>query len=260
MFPMHKENSTEFAVTVSVIMPAYNCRATLAESIASVAAQTFADWELLVVDDCSGEPLADIVESFHDERIRYVRLLENSGVAKARNTGIALAKGRYIAFLDSDDLWLPEKLAKQLAFMQEHQYAFTYSWYSQFKESSEKPVRLVRTKEYVDYKKLLKGNDIGCLTVMIDREQIPCIEMPTERHEDYITWLNILREYRQKALSLPEDLARYRLSDESLSGDKKKSLVWTWKVYRESQQLSLLQAIYYFFFYTINGIKKHYIE
>lgn len=259
MFPMHKENSTEFAVTVSVIMPAYNCRATLAESIASVAAQTFADWELLVVDDCSGEPLADIVESFHDERIRYVRLLENSGVAKARNTGIALAKGRYIAFLDSDDLWLPEKLAKQLAFMQEHQYAFTYSWYSQFKDKPEQPVRLVRTKEYVDYKKLLKGNDIGCLTVMIDRQQIPCIEMPTERHEDYITWLNILREYRQKAVSLPKDLARYRLSDKSLSGDKKKSLVWTWKVYRESQKLSLLSAICYMACYIAGGIKKHYL-
>ena len=102
MFPMHKESPTEFAVTVSVIMPAYNCRATLADSIQSVTAQTFADWELLVIDDCSSENLADIVESFHDERIRYVRLLENNGVAKARNTGIALAKGRYIAFLDSD--------------------------------------------------------------------------------------------------------------------------------------------------------------
>ncbi|MFV0635184.1 glycosyltransferase family 2 protein [Mitsuokella sp. WILCCON 0060] len=255
---MHKENSPEFAVTVSVIMPAYNCRATLAESIKSVTAQTFADWELLVIDDCSSEPLADIVESFHDARIRYVRLLENSGVAKARNTGIALAKGRYIAFLDSDDLWLPEKLTKQLVFMQEHQYAFTYTWYSQFKKSPEQPVRLVRTKEFVDYRKLLKGNDIGCLTVMIDRVQIPHIEMPPDKHEDYITWLNILCEYGQRAYSLPEDLARYRLSDESLSGDKKKSLVWTWKVYRESQKLSLLQAAYYFTFYLINGIKKHY--
>lgn len=230
----------------------------MAESIKSVKNQTFADWELLVVDDCSSEPLADIIDSFHDARIHYVRLLENSGVAKARNVGISLSKGRYIAFLDSDDLWLPEKLAKQLAFMQEHQYAFTYTWYSQFKDKPEQLVRLVRTKEYVDYKKLLKGNDIGCLTVMIDRKQIPCIEMPTERHEDYITWLNILREYRQKAVSLPENLARYRLSGKSLSGDKKKSLVWTWKVYRESQKLSLLQTAYYFIFYLVNGIKKHY--
>ena len=230
----------------------------MAESIKSVKNQTFADWELLVVDDCSSEPLADIIDSFHDARIHYVRLLENSGVAKARNVGVSLSKGRYIAFLDSDDLWLPEKLAKQLAFMQEHQYAFTYTWYSQFKDKPEQLVRLVRTKEYVDYKKLLKGNDIGCLTVMIDRKQIPCIEMPTERHEDYITWLNILREYRQKAVSLPENLARYRLSGKSLSGDKKKSLVWTWKVYRESQKLSLLQTAYYFIFYLVNGIKKHY--
>lgn len=253
-------NKSDLTPTVSVIMPAYNCRKTLAESISSVKAQTFKDWELLVVDDCSSEPLADIIDSFHDERIHYVRLLENSGVAKARNTGIALAKGRYIAFLDSDDLWLPEKLKKQMAFMQEHQYAFTYTWYSQFKESPEQPVRLVRTKESVDYKNLLKGNDIGCLTVMIDREQIPHIEMPPDKHEDYITWLNILRQYKVRAYSLSEDLARYRISDNSISADKKKSLQWTWDVYRKSQGLSIIKAGFYFSYYIYYGVKKHYIK
>lgn len=254
---MHKENQPDFTVTVSVIMPAYNCRSTLAESIQSVEGQTFQDWELLIIDDCSNESLQDIVESFADPRIRYERLTENSGVAAARNRGIAMAKGRYIAFLDSDDLWLPEKLEKQLRFMAEHQYAFTYTWYSQFKENADQPVRLIKTKKAVDYRGLLKGNDIGCLTVMIDRMQIPYLEMPSHRHEDYITWLNILCEYHQKAYSLPEDLARYRLSDKSLSGDKKKSLVWTWKVYRESQHLSILEATYYLAFYIVLGIRKH---
>ena len=106
---------------VSVIMPAYNSRNTLADSIQSVVDQTFSDWELLIIDDCSKESMEDIADSFQDSRIRYVRLLSNRGVAKARNAGIAEARGRYIAFLDSDDLWLPKKLERQLDFMQTNQ-------------------------------------------------------------------------------------------------------------------------------------------
>lgn len=245
------------APAVSVIMPAYNSRATIAESIQSVIDQTFSDWELLVIDDCSPEPIADIVESFHDERIRYIRLAENQGVAVARNTGIVKAKGRYIAFLDSDDLWLPEKLSAQLHFMKEHQYAFTYTWYSQFTDDSTKPIRLVKTKPSVDYKHLLRGNDIGCLTVMIDHQRIPEIEMPTQHHEDYITWLNILKTYATTAFSLPQDLARYRISNQSLSGNKKRSLIWTWNVYSKSQGISFVWSIYYMICYVLQGLKKH---
>lgn len=244
--------------SISIIMPAYNSRGTIRESIQSVVNQTFTDWELLIIDDCSPESMKDIAESFHDERIRYIRLLKNSGVAAARNTGITQAKGRYIAFLDSDDLWLPEKLAKQLQFMEKNHYAFTYTWYRQFVTTPSQPIRLVKTKTSVDYRGLLHGNDIGCLTVMIDRQQVPHIEMPRSYHEDYITWLNILKE-GIKAYSLPQDLARYRLSKQSLSGDKKKSLTWTWKVYRESQNLSVLAASWYMACYIVGGIKKHYL-
>lgn len=178
---------------VSVIMPAYNSSETLAYSIQSVLDQTFPDWELLVIDDCSPEPLKPIVDHFQDARIRYIRLEKNGGVAQARNCGIQAARGRYIAFLDSDDLWLPEKLEKQLQFMQKNGYAFTYTWYRQFEDDPAHLIRLVKTKSFVDYRKLLRGNDIGCLTVMIDRKQIPEIHMPSEKHEDYITWLNLLK-------------------------------------------------------------------
>ncbi|WP_296400675.1 glycosyltransferase family 2 protein [Acidaminococcus timonensis] len=242
---------------VSIIMPAYNSRNTIGASIQSVISQTFTDWELLIIDDCSPETMKDIADSFHDERIKYIRLLKNSGVAAARNMGISQAKGRYIAFLDSDDFWLPEKLEKQLQFMQNNGYAFTYTWYRQFEDDPAHPIRLVKTKNFVDYRKLLRGNDIGCLTVMIDRKQIPEIHMPSEKHEDYITWLNLLKKGYQ-AYSLQEDLARYRLSQHSVSGDKKKSLVWTWKVYRESQGLSILEAGFYFICYVIGGLKKHF--
>lgn len=238
-------------------MPAYNSSATLAESIQSVLDQTYTDWELLVIDDCSPEPLKPIVDGFQDCRIRYIRLEKNSGVAQARNRGLQAAKGRYIAFLDSDDLWLPEKLEKQLQFMQKNGYAFTYTWYRQFEDDPARPVRLVKTKNFVDYRKLLRGNDIGCLTVMIDRNQIPDFYMPSEKHEDYITWLNLLKR-GFKAYSLQEDLARYRLSQHSVSGDKKKSLVWTWKVYRESQGLSTLESGFYFICYVVGGLKKHF--
>ena len=130
---------------VSIIMPAYNSRSTIRESIQSVISQTFTDWELLIIDDTvSPESMKDIAESFHDERIRYIRLLKNSGVAAARNTGITQAKGRYIAFLDSDDLWLSEKLAKQLQFMEMNHYAFTYTWYRQFVTTPSHPIRLVK--------------------------------------------------------------------------------------------------------------------
>lgn len=243
---------------VSVIMPAYNSRHTIAASIQSVKDQVFTQWELLIIDDCSIEQISDIVLAFQDKRIHYIRLAQNKGVANARNIGIAKAQGRYIAFLDSDDMWHPEKLSMQLVFMQKNHYAFTYTWYRQFTGDISQLGNLVKTKPVVDYKELLKGNDIGCLTVMIDREQIQDIHMPSLRHEDYITWLNILKQ-GWKAYSLPKELAYYRKGDGSLTSNKWKSLVWTWRVYRESQDLSLLAASWYMACYIVGGIKKHYL-
>lgn len=242
---------------VSIIMPAYNSRNTISESIQSVIGQTFTNWELLIIDDCSLKSMKDIAESFHDERIRYIRFLKNRGVAAARNTGIAQAKGRYIAFLDSDDLWLPEKLEKQLQFMEQNGYAFTYTWYQQFCHDTHNLGNIVKTKNKVNYAELLKGNDIGCLTVMLDRLQIKEIAMPAQRHEDYITWLNILKQ-GWTAYSLPLVLAAYRKEKGSLTSNKWKSLLWTWKVYRDSQHLSLFRSAICLFFYVYYGIRKHF--
>ncbi len=244
---------------VSIIMPAYASENTLSESIQSVKAQTFTDWELLIIDDCSPSSLQSIVEQFKDNRIRYIRLLKNSGVAQARNIGIAHASGRYIAFLDSDDLWLPCKLERQIKFMEKYHYAFTYTWYRQFKNDVQHLGKLVKTKPCVNYEELLKGNDIGCLTVMIDRNQIYGITMPSQRHEDYITWLNILKK-GGKAYSLPEELAYYRIGTNTLTSNKWKSLIWTWQVYRKSQQLSLLVASFCMAYYIYSGLFKHYLR
>lgn len=240
---------------VSVIMPAYNSEKYVVDSIHSVLVQTYEIWELIVVDDGSTDDTKVVVQQFSDDRIVYV-YQQNAGVAVARNNGISRARGRYIAFLDSDDLWLPNKLSKQLAFMRENNYAFTYTWYQQFYSDENRVNRLVIAKASVDYCNLLKGNDIGCLTVMIDRSLIRRVFMPSCRHEDYVTWLNILKK-GHKAYSLPEDLARYRKTDKSLTSNKFKSLLWTWQVYRNTQGLSFGRSLYYLAYYVIQGIKKH---
>ena len=134
---------------VSVIMPTYNCGRFIAESIRNVLAQTYTNWELLIVDDYSTDETESIVRSFDDPRIRYMRNEQNMGAALTRNRALREAKGRYIAFLDSDDLWLPEKLAKQIAFMQAHHYAFTYHNYIEIDESSKPLGLLVSGKAHV---------------------------------------------------------------------------------------------------------------
>lgn len=241
---------------VSIIMPAYNSANYIKDSIESVLAQTYPYWELLIIDDGSSDNTAEIVRAYTDERVRYLHQV-NKGVAAARNYGIKNASGRFLAFLDSDDIWLPEKLAHQLKFMRANKICFSYTEYRQFAEKPTNASRLIKTQDFVDYHKLLKGNDIACLTVMIDRNAYPRIKMPPAKHEDYVAWLNLLNN-GGCAYALHEDLARYRKSNQSLSGNKWKSWQWTWQVYRKSQGLSMLKSAYYFGHYIVRGIKKHY--
>lgn len=243
---------------VSVIMPAYNSEEYIRESIESVLVQTYSNWELLIVDDGSTDKTASIVQEYKDIRIHYLHQ-SNCGVAAARNHGIREARGRYVAFLDSDDLWLPDKLNRQLQFMKKKAIGFSYTWYCQFQETPVNCGAIVQTKSNVNYQELLKGNDIGCLTVMLDRQKYPLIEMPLVRHEDYVTWLNLLKQ-GDRAYSLPLDLARYRKQKTSLTGSKWRSMQWTWQVYRKTQKLSVITSVAYFVIYMIKGIQKHYLK
>ena len=245
---------------VSIITPAYNSAAYIAETIESVLAQTYTNWEMLIVNDYSKDNTAEIVQSYakKDKRIKLINLQQNSGAAAARNTAIQNAKGRYIAFLDSDDLWKKEKLQKQIEITQQNGYAFTYTSYEHFKGTKENIQNQVQIPKSLNYNKALKGNQIGCLTVMLDRTQIQNIHFTTQRHEDYILWLNILKQ-GITAYGIQESLALYRTGNrKSISGNKLQSALWTWKVYRESQKLSVLKSMYYFLYYFINGILKHY--
>lgn len=241
---------------ISIVMPAYNAAQYIEQSIESVLKQSYTNWELIIVDDCSVDDTYKIVGKLclNEERIKLFKMNENSGVAMARNFAISMSRGKYIAFLDSDDLWLPDKLEKQLNLMQEKKAVISYTAYRQF--SMEKVGNLVSVPEQVTYKQLLKGNVIGCLTVMLDKERLGNLQMKKARHEDYILWLDILKQ-GNTAYGLQEDLARYRKSETSLTSNKKRSALWTWQVYRQHQELSFFASIYYFIFYVCKGLLKH---
>lgn len=241
---------------VSIIMPVYNNIDYISESIISVQKQTYKDWELIIIDDGSEIDIyGQLTENIKDNRIKYFRLDKNRGVAFARNRAIELASGRYIAFLDSDDIWLPDKLERQISFMNLNKAAVSCTQYRRFHANIGNVSKIIDVAEKISYEKLLKGNQLGCLTVMIDRYFISEIRMPEMRHEDYITWLNIAKE-GNNIYGLKEDLARYRVLDKSVSSNKWKSIKWTWDVYRKSQKLSIAKSIYYFWFYMFQGITK----
>lgn len=241
---------------VSVIMPAYNCEALIEESIFSIINQTYDNWELLVTDDRSTDKTAEIVEklSQSDSRIKLYIQQENGGAGKARNNSISKAKGRFIAFLDSDDRWHKEKLSKQINFMLENNIAFSYTHYQKVVQG--KLSKVITSPESVSYEQLLKSNVIGCLTAMYDKEILGVNYMPEIRkRQDMGLWLELLKKTK-KAYCLPFVLAYYR-ADSGMTQNKMKILYWQWKFYREVMGISIARAMYYFLFYTINGIKKH---
>lgn len=244
---------------VSIVMPAYNAEKYIEESIKSVLYQTYSNWELIIVNDCSLDNTYEIAKKYQekDSRIKLYSLFKNQGVANARNIAINNAKGKYIAFLDSDDIWLPEKLNNQIKFMEENKCIFTFHEYSYFEES-DRPKKFIKVPRIVDYKSALKGNDMGCLTVCIDRTRVKKFAMPNEKHEDYITWLHILKENNISAYGIQENLAMYRISNNnSISGNKFKSCLWTWNIYRKNQTINLVYSIYCFINYFVKGILKH---
>lgn len=242
---------------VSIITPVFNGAGVIWQAIESVQSQTFKDWEMIIVDDCSTDDTSAVVKQYavSDSRIHLFSQVENGGPARARNSALRAATGRYIAFLDSDDLWLPRKLELQLAFMREKSAAITYTSYRRFTEDSEKPGHLISLSHSFDYRGLLKNTGIACLTVMVDQELTGSFEMPLVRHEDYALWLGLLkRGFVAHGLQL--DLARYRVAQVSVSGNKFKSASWVWNIYRNVEHLSFPYAAWCFLNYGLNAYKK----
>lgn len=242
---------------VSIITPSFNSANYIVATIQSVLAQTYQNWEMIIVDDCSIDNSCDIIEKYmeEDSRIKLLRLSENSGAAVARNTGIETATGRFIAFLDSDDKWHPKKLEKQIKFMLDNQYYFTYTEYHKVNENGAF-INNTKIPKFINYNKLLKTNYIGCLTAMYDSENLGKVYFPLIRkRQDYALWLKILKKIPY-AHGLQEDLASYTVRSDSISANKFNVAKYTWTVYREVEKLSLIHAIYCFINYAILGILR----
>ncbi|WP_386176908.1 glycosyltransferase family 2 protein [Sulfitobacter sp. R86518] len=238
-------------------MPLFNSSKFMESAISSVIQQDYSNWELIVVDDCSTDKSAEIAEqvSKNDSRIKVVRLSKNGGSAVARNAGINKANGKYISFLDADDIWLPNKLSSQVLYMRENEVTFCFSDYRVINEDSE-VIGERKFKGKVDYETLLLGNIIGCLTAIYDREELGTIFMPDIRmRQDYGLWLKILKE-TSYAHNCQMVLAEYRQYDSSLSANKIRAASYTWILYRDFEKISLLKRIYIFSRYAVSGISQ----
>ncbi|TKI85338.1 glycosyltransferase family 2 protein [Bacillus mycoides] len=247
---------------VSVIIPSYNASPFIKEAIQSVQSQTYTNWEMIIVDDVSKDNTRELIkeEIKKDGRIQLIELQENGGAAIARNTGINCAKGTYIAFLDSDDLWLPEKLEKQVAFMQNNDLAFSFTSYQIMDQDGNLTEKVVHVPEKINYNGLLKNTIIGCLTVMLDVEKLGKVQMPNIRtRQDTATWLKILKQGHY-AYGLDEVLSKYRKVENSISSKKFKMAKMNWKLYREIEGLSVLKSAWCFINYALNGVVKHFVK
>ncbi|MEG1410459.1 MAG: glycosyltransferase family 2 protein [Terrisporobacter sp.] len=245
---------------VSVIIPVYNAEYFLENTVNSALNQTYKDIEIILIDDMSTDKSRDIISKFAEKytNIRPILLTENKGVANARNEGIKNSNGRFIAFLDSDDLWSKDKIEKQIEYMRRNDYGFTFTGYQYINEQGEILKTVVGARKEVAYNDLLKQNLIPCLTVVIDKNKIKEVNMPKIHHEDYATWLSILK-MGHKAYGLDENLALYRVRSNSLSGNKMKSAIWTWNIIRNVEKVSLPKAIYYFSNYALVNVKKRFL-
>lgn len=244
---------------VSIITPCYNSGTFLEFSIESVLSQSFSDWELLVIDDCSTDDSAAIIHKFmeQDSRIYYFKTDKPSGSPTLpRNIGIEKAKGRYIAFLDSDDIWLPDKLEKQLDLFKKYQdMAICFSDYEKITENGSRDNRIVKAPFVVTYKDLLSGNVIGCLTAVYDTSKVGKVFLQNHAHEDYILWLDILkRGYSARNTNTVEAL--YRVREHSVSSNKLKTMLWQWDIYFSVEKVGYIRAIYYFICYAFKAYRK----
>ena len=243
---------------VSIITPCYNSTKFIKQCIESVLAQTYTNWEMIIVDDCSNDNSKEniLVFSKNDTRIKAFFLDKNIGPAEARNFGIKKSKGRYVAFLDSDDLWLPEKLEQQLLFMQKYNIAFSYTSYQSISEDGASCLNIIKVPKKMMYYDYLKNTIIGCLTVIIDREQTGNFEMPNIRSShDMALWLLIMKR-GFPAYGLDKPLASYRIVSGSNTSSKINAAIDVWRVYREVEKLSYLYGFWCFLNYMFNAIKK----
>lgn len=245
---------------ISIIMPVFNGEKTISNSIQSVLNQTYKNWELILIDDGSSDQTISIIQSYihQDSRIIFLQNRQNLGVSYTRNKGIAKSSGNWIAFLDSDDQWHPDKLKKQVHVIQKNSDVdLVYTGSSFIHPSGKRSEYILQVPKTISYHTLLKQNIISCSSVLIRKKLAQRYPMKRdEMHEDYAVWLQILRD-GYCAWGINEPLLRYQLSDHSKSSNKKKAAIMTYKVYR-FMGLNELETFYYFSCYTWRNLKKYF--
>lgn len=232
---------------VSVIMPSWNTATLIGESIRSVLAQTYPDWELIIVDDCSTDDTDAVVAAFDDERIRYFKNEKNVGAALSRNRALREAKGEWIAFLDSDDLWTPDKLEKQIAFMLANDCPLSYTEYEKIDEAGEPLNVYVSGPDTVNRKRMYRYDYIGQLTMMYSAKVFGLIQIKDiKKNNDYAIRLQLFRRKGTVARLLKENLARYRVRKVSISHDKlKKKLRSHYDLFHVCDERSALVSFFF---------------
>ena len=248
---------------ISIITAAYNCEKYISQAIESVLAQTFDDWEMIIVDDISTDKTAEIAEVYSqkDARIQLIKSEKKLYSAGARNLATDLAQGRFIAFLDADDCWSPLKLSVQYNFMLNNDYALSFTSYQTIDNQGFIHPHIIQASSKVTYKNLKFFNPIGCLTVMYDQTKVGKLKFPTGYifQEDYVLWANTLRDSPYVFYGISAPLAFYRLHPNNRSGNKWKVALYHWKVvYKECFHWNFFQKIYFFSFYIFASLNKYY--
>lgn len=245
---------------ITVVMPAFNAAATIEESIASLQAQTYPHWQLVVVDDGSSDTTCALVERIAaaDPRVRLLRQPMNGGPAAARNRGVREARGRYVAFLDADDLWRPEKLSVQVPAMGAPGLVMSYHDYRHMTAEGNLMGEVVRGANRLDWVTLHKRRGVGCLSVMVDLQQAPDFAFPERLHgvlaEDFLAWANLLRGEGRYGIRIAQDLALYRLQDNSRSSRRLRAVKSVWVIYRQFERIPVPRAAWFFACYLCDAI------
>lgn len=241
---------------VSIVIPAHNAGRFIVDTVQSIKSQTYENWEIIIVNDHSEDDLAGVVEPFlSDERIRLIENKNKSGAANARNTGIAAANGRFLAFLDADDIWFPDKLESQLAFMEKESCAFSFTAYEYATEDGVGVAKIVQVPATITYREAIKNTTIFTSTVMFDLSKLDnrLVYMPDVPSEDSATWWQVLRTgIVGHGLQDPKTL--YRRSDGTLSSNKLVAIKRIWNLYRNVEHFSIPYSIYCFCFYAVHAV------
>lgn len=250
---------TKKNILFSVIMPAYQCERWIQEAISSVQQQTEQAWELIIIEDCSTDHTWDIVQraAVEDKRIKIYRNSQNQGVAKSRNRGMRLARGKYIAFLDGDDRWLPNKLAAQYRLLSEEKCEICYTSYEYIDENGNRIGKRYCVPQQFSKEEFLKENFIGCSTAAFSKEFAVAIFLREEyQHEDYVFWLELM-EKGALFCGITDVLAEYRILSSSRSANKSKAALGRWRIYRDFMHFGVYESFCYEIQYIVRGLKKH---